>query len=177
MVILNPKAFQSQARSLVQELITGVQQSQVEAIRNSVKNPLIFHNLVIYKGHLLRAAFKEKKGLENMVHRFFLKSKLRVFSDQIFERHFNSNDRRELLELSRNFRVLGFFVEDCFVHQFEKRPNWHVLYEDVFFQNITEEEAQKIGILYESLFEWCASQKTITADSLRAATQENIKFN
>ena len=162
---------------MVQELINEVKQSPIAIIQASVINPLIFHNLVVYKGHLLRAAFKEKKGVENMIHCWVLKSKMQTFSAQVFERHFNSNDRRELLELARNFRVLEFFVEDCFVYRFDKRPNWHVLYEDVFFQTISEEEAKQVGVLYEALFVRFLQQQTITSESVREAIKATVKHN
>ncbi len=171
------RAHSASARSLIQEIVTGVKQSNVEDIRRSIANPLIFHNLVVYNGHLLRSALKEKKGIASLTQRFFLKHKLKVFSHQVFERYFNSNDRRELIELKRNFRVLEFFVDDCFVYHFDKRPNWHVLYEDVFFQTISDREAKAIGTLHEALFQWYLSQEHITDESLRLAIPKIIRLN
>jgi hypothetical protein len=153
MVNLNPVIYQAHAKLFIQDIFNSIKQCKIDSINSSLRNPLILHNIVAYNTEILRSSFKKKHIFEFSMQNFALRSKLDLFSYQFFEKHFNSNDKRELAELHRNIRVIRFFVEDKFFYRFDKRPHWHILYEDVFFNSIPSEEAVKIGELYEKLFD------------------------
>ena len=177
MVKLKFQFAQKNATLLIQEIVESTKQCKLPFISQQSKNPLIFYNQVVYNTFLIRSALKKSFTLDNFLLTFALKRKLRLFSEQMFQEHFNSSDKRELKELRRNLKVIEFFVEDFFYYEYRKRPNWHILYEDIYFESLSIEEAKETGQIFEGLFDELVTLNAGNAEKIQLAVKKALQGN
>ena len=141
---------------VVQASINCANHSKLLTSLNSSKNPLIHFNLVVMIAEIFRCKYKESSGfsIKTFLFNYQMSNNLNVFTRQLFVKHFNSFDLRELDELNRNRRVIKFFIEDRFKFQFNERELSDEIQKDVFFDTVSEEDSieleKRLMVIWET---------------------------